>query len=793
MLEIALLALLAALPQQGDKKGETQAPSKIKVPPSPALPPAEALKTFKIAPGFRLELVASEPLVGDPVAIAFDPDGRLWAVEMRGYMPNVDGKGEDAPVGQVVVLEDADGDGRMDRSTVFLDKLVLPRAIAIVGGGVLVAEPPQLWFCRDTDGDFKCDTKTVVDPAYAGRGNPEHTANGLLPALDNWIYNAKSSLRYRRIDGEWVRGTTFGRGQWGITQDDFGRLYYNSNPELLRGDAVPAFSPETQLGRRGVVSVQIMKDQAVWPARTNTGVNRGYGRGTLREDGTLARVTASCGPSIYRGDNFPAEFRGNAFVCEPAGNLVKRLILREENGAVSAANAAKDSEFLASTDERFRPVHLATGPDGCLYVVDMYRGILQHRNFVTSYLRREILERGLEKPTGLGRIYRVVSTAKPPGPAPRLSKALPAELLKTLSHPNGWWRDTAQRLLVDRKETASAPALRELARTAPEPRTRLHALFALEGLSAADPPTLEAAAKDTHPLLRLAAAVLKESGGPLGPLEVLFRAATADAGVADEQIAGKEIDLLDKIMGSEEWEKPNPGREKLIARIGARVTAGKRMEPVAELLELAAVQTEAARWRQRALLDGIASSKKGALKLPSRSAALVKLTHAEDDAVRARAREVWEWITWPGKAGLEPAPPRAAPLTTDERARFDRGKRQYAVTCAVCHDLSGRGEEGKGPPLVDSPWVTGSEERLIRIVLHGLTGPITVRGQIYKEAEMPAIATITSDEASEILTYIRREWGHQAAPVTAENVLRIRRTHEEREEPWTEAELKKLP
>src|SRR4051812_19376251 len=426
------------------------------IPPAPVVPPEEALKTFKVAAGFRLELVAAEPLVHEPVALSFDADGRLWVAEMRGYMPDIDGKGEDQPVGDVVVLEDTDGDGKFDKSTVFLDKLVLPRAIACVGDGVLIAEPPNVWFCRSTTGGLKCDQKTLVTSTYCSRAAVEHTANGLLPAMDNWIYSANSTMRFRYENGRFTTGTTRSRGQWGITQDDLGRLFYNSNPEFLRGDLLPCYAADAHAGKAPGVGVQIVKDQSTWSARVNPGVNRGYQKGQLREDGRLSNCTAACGPVIYRGDNFPAEFEGNAFICEPAGNLVTRRVLKEENDTITSTNPyAKTVDFIASTDERFRPVNLYTGPDGCLYIADLYRGILQHKLYITSFLRKQMLDRGLDKGLGLGRIYRVVSEAKPPGPSPKLAKASSADLIRALSHANGWWRDNAQRLLVDRKDPAA--------------------------------------------------------------------------------------------------------------------------------------------------------------------------------------------------------------------------------------------------------------------------------------------------------------------------------------------------
>jgi glucose/arabinose dehydrogenase len=485
---ILLMGALNAVAQRGDKPGETQKPlvPKELIPPAPVLTPEQALATFQLPPGFRIEVVAAEPLVEDPVVAVFDPDGRLWVVEMRGFMPNVEGTGEDQEVGRVVVLEDTDGDGRMDKSTVFLDQLVMPRAILLVGGGVVIAEPPRLWFCRDKDGDLRCDEKreiasdyaTGADPKHGRKAAHEHSSNGLLRALDNWIYSANHTTRFRFADGEWRREPTVFRGQWGLTQDDRGRLFYNSNSDCLRGDLVPShyLARNPHLAKPSGLNVQIVKDQTTWPGRVNPGINRGYQPQMLR-DGRLAKFTAACGPVLYRGDQFPVEYRGNAFVCEPAGNFIRRVVIEEKDTALVGDNPYSQGEFLTSTDERFRPVNLLTAPDGTLMIVDMYRGILQHQVYVTTYLRNQILERGLDKPVGLGRIYRVVHEAKKPGPAPRLAREQPADWVKHLSHPNGWWRDTAQQLLVERGGDAVVAPLRAMVDQGTRAHARLHALW----------------------------------------------------------------------------------------------------------------------------------------------------------------------------------------------------------------------------------------------------------------------------------------------------------------------------
>lgn len=207
--------------------------------PSPEKTPYEELASFNIEPGLNIQLVAAEPLIQDPVVITFDADGRLWVVEMRGFMPTIDGEGEREPVGRVSVLEDTDGDGQMDVSKIYIDSLIMPRAIALVPGGALIVEKEALWLTQDTDGNLQADTKTLIDPDYAGSKLPEHSGNGLWRGTDNWYYNAKSRLRYRLVAGTWQRDSTEFRGQWGISHDDAGRLFYNYNWSQLHADLVP--------------------------------------------------------------------------------------------------------------------------------------------------------------------------------------------------------------------------------------------------------------------------------------------------------------------------------------------------------------------------------------------------------------------------------------------------------------------------------------------------------------------------------------------------------------------------
>ena len=491
--------------------------------PSPARTPAEELATFQTEPGMQVQLVAAEPMVQDPVVITFDEDGRLWVVEMRGFMPNVDGTGEDKPVGRVSVLEDTNGDGQMDVSHVYLDSLVMPRALALVPGGALVVESGSLWLTKDTNGDLKADSKTLIDRDYAGKALPEHAGNGLWRSMDNWYYNAKSRFRYRLVNDSWQRDSTEFRGQWGISHDDKGRLFYNYNWSQLHADLVPPNYLSRNKNHTPTTGIDhgLTIDRRVYPIRPNPAVNRGYIPGTLDKEGHLREFTAACSPLSYRGTAFPSAYYGNVFVCEPAGNLVKRNIVEEKGLLLSAYDPHPGTEFLASTDERFRPVHTATGPDGALYIADMYRGLIQHSAYVTPYLKEQTISRNLDAPVNRGRIWRVVPQNWKASTPTKLSNASPGELVAQLSSPDGWHRDMAQRLLVERNDLSVRQALMNLATKGTNPLGRFHALWTLEGLKMSSPDLLFGLLTDPNPLVRTTALRLLE---PIAKTDKVVRA-----------------------------------------------------------------------------------------------------------------------------------------------------------------------------------------------------------------------------------------------------------------------------
>ena len=360
---------------------------------SPPLSPRDALATFYMAPGYRVELVASEPLVQAPVAIDWDLHGRLWVVEMPGYMRNVTGGNEHDPIGRIVVLEDTDRDGTMDKRTVFADGLVLARAIKVLEHGVLVGEPPNVWLMHDTNGDLRMDTKDLVTSEYG-----QLDADPRTTPMDS--------------SGRWtIASTPPGRSTFScITRQESSRsrrrccAANGASPRTMPAESSEIRTPRrcTRIWSRRRITraiagccehVAAMRPSAtrtnrsmtVWPVRPNPGTNRAYQAGIDRQDGTLASYTAVCAPLIYRGDRLPSDLYGNLFVAEPAANVVSRIVVSDDGTTLKARKAYERAEFLASTDERFRPVYLSNAPDGTMYVVDLYRGILEHRNSLTVY------------------------------------------------------------------------------------------------------------------------------------------------------------------------------------------------------------------------------------------------------------------------------------------------------------------------------------------------------------------------------------------------------------------------
>jgi hypothetical protein len=560
------------------------------------------MQTFSMPPGFRIELVASEPMVRDPVWMDIDADGRLWVVEMLGFMPPGQRITPREPVSDIVVLEDTDDDGRMDRRTVFMDKLMLPRTVKVLDRGVLVVEPPNLWLVRDTNGDLNADTKELVrDDFGRAEGNLEHNANSLLWGLDNWLYTSEHDYQLRLKHGTFEVQRVPSRGQWGATMDDLGRIYRNWNEQPLFIDLLPGryYARNQNLVRtRGLYDPLLSeKDVVIWPVRPTPGINRGYREELRRPDGTVNTYTAAGAPLIYRGDRLPSGLHGNAFVTDSSSNLVHRLIIEDDgNGNVRGRNAYERGEFLASTDERFRPVYTYSAPDGTIYIADMYRGVVQEGQYQTDYLRTYIREHKLETPIGLGRIFRIVHDSTRRDHKPVLSTESSSKLIDFLSHPNGWWRDTAQRLLVERGDQSVAGRLKELVSAAPDERTRLHALWTLDGIDAIDSATVETALRDRSPHVRASAIRVAERwlGDERAPIRaaVLERLADPNWNVRRQLAASLGVLPAESVTGSAE-----PAREIVLASLLQRFG----MDPVTVDAALSGLQGREAAVLERLL------------------------------------------------------------------------------------------------------------------------------------------------------------------------------------------------
>ncbi|PAW67182.1 MAG: hypothetical protein B9S38_12715 [Verrucomicrobiia bacterium Tous-C4TDCM] len=525
----------------GLRAAEVPAPNDFSPQPQvPYLTPAEFLKTVELPEGYSLELVLSEPQIKEPVAIAFDPDGAMYLAEMRTYMQDIDGSDEITPRSVVSKHMSSKGDGNFDRHSVYLENVLLPRMILPLDDRILLGTTNTLDLTvhRDADGDGKADESKVWFEGGPRGGNMEHQPSGLVWGLDNWIYTTYNAfrLRWNGEGGAPLKESTPGNGgQWGLAQDNYGKMWW-SNAGGEKGFWNYQF-PIVY----GAVNVPSQKEKdfdVTWPL---VGVRDFQGGpGKSREDGTLNHFTGCAGQTIFRGDRLPAELVGNAFLPEPVGRLIRRAVVTDKDGVTVLSNPHPQSEFIRSTDLCFRPLNMTTGPDGCLYIVDIYRGIIQEGNWVRegSYLRKVVAQHGFQKNVGRGRVWRLVHKDFKPGPPPRMLQESPADWVKHLAHPNGWWRDTAQRLLIVKADKSVVPALAEIYRSHPDHLARIHAMWTLEGLGALTPDMARAGMKDADARLRVQA---------IRASETLLKAGDASL-VADIRSAGDDAEVQVKLQ-----------------------------------------------------------------------------------------------------------------------------------------------------------------------------------------------------------------------------------------------------
>lgn len=458
----------------------------------PAKSPAESLAAMRVRPGFKAELVASEPLVVDPVAFDWGPDGKFWVVEMRDYPLGMDGHGKAG--GVIKYLEDTDGDGRYDKATVFLDGVNFPNGIMAWRKGVLVSAAPEIFYAEDTDGDGKANVRKPILVGF-NEGNQQHRVNGFEYGLDNWVYAANGGsggnirsvptgktanlrghdLRFKPDTGDFelVEGQT----QFGRRRDDWGHWFGNENPTWLWH----YWLPESYATRNPDVAVPPMRRVlANYPNATRVfPLSRPQQRFNWPE--AANNLTSANSPTPYRDRLFGADYETSVFVSEPAQNVVHREIL-EPDGVSFTSHRAKDEadrEFLASTDNWFRPTMLRTGPDGALYIADIYRRVIEHPEYFPEELKsRPDLRAGED----MGRIYRVYPEGATLRPVPRLDGLPVTNLIERLASTNGWERDLAQRMLIWRPDPPPQTELLRVGANHGDPRVRLQVLSTLAGL-----------------------------------------------------------------------------------------------------------------------------------------------------------------------------------------------------------------------------------------------------------------------------------------------------------------------
>ena len=480
------------------------------------LSPEQSLAKFIVPEGYHMELVASEPMITEPVAIAWDGNAKMYVAQMETYTQDTDGTGTKDPKSRVMLLEDTNNDGKMDKSSVFIKDMILPRMLLCVNHELLVNETDtyDIYSYKDTNGDGISDVKK---PVYmlgkVAPGNLEHQRSGLVWNMDNYIYQTVDPIRFRYVNGKLQADSLHSgsNGQWGLTSDNYGRLFFSRGGGENAGSGFQINPKYGQLEFNDAYSEE--KFSPVWSKIQNPDVQGGLSR--VRKDSTLNHFTSANGQSIFRGDRLPADLVGDYIINEPVARIIRRakVINREGKTYLESAYEAPQ-EFVASTDTYFRPVNTYTGPDGCLYIVDMARGIIQESNWTPkgSYLRGKIDYYGLAKVNQRGRIWRLVHNGFKPSMAPKMLDIPAKNLVAYLDHPNGWWRDNAQKQLIILGDKSVVPTLKLMA-TGQKNSTalgKLHALWTLEGLDAINKDLLLVALKDTDPQIRRAAIWISE-------------------------------------------------------------------------------------------------------------------------------------------------------------------------------------------------------------------------------------------------------------------------------------------
>jgi mono/diheme cytochrome c family protein/glucose/arabinose dehydrogenase len=718
-------------------------------PPIKARRPEEQARSFILPPGYRMELVVAEPDVISPVVIRFDGNGRMYVAEFITYMRDADGNKQHAPESRITRFESTRGDGVYDKRTVFVDRLVMPRAvIPLDGNSILTNETASddLIKYSDTNGDGIADKREhFYSGVGQGRdGNLEHEQAGFVSGLDNWIYTTYNAFRFRWTPAGIVKEPTGPNGgAWGLTMSDDGQMWFID----AGGERGPMnFQVPIHYGAFTVPGEFEPGFHTVWPEAGLADTQGGMARVRMPV-GRLNHFTATSGADIARAHRLPQDLRGDLLLTEPVGRLIRRARVVKSEGLTQLRNVYPGSEFILSTDPLFRPVNVQTAPDGSIYVADMYHGIIQEATWTRrgSYLRRKIEQYQLDKIINCGRIWRLRFdglpriSATPGGPSeqptpevpampplaldpvrPRMLQEKAAQLVAQLGHASGWWRDTAQQLLVQRQDRSVVPALRRIVRSSPNQLARFHALWTMEGLDSLD--------------LALVRELMNDRAAPV---------------------------RVQSIRASETLYK---GGNRALAEDYRAMARDKDVEVVIQALLTAHL-----------------------FKLPD-TEALVREAMKNHNA--RGVKEIGQQLL----QRISAATVAAADFTREQHEQWKQGETIYKSACFTCHGADGRGvsvagaQNGAmmGPSLAASPRVLGHREYVIKTLLHGMTGPLA--GQTYTQVMVPTAAMDDRWIAS-VASYIRNAFGNSAPFITAAEVARIRASVANRTTPWTQAEL----
>ncbi|MGC6456879.1 MAG: DUF7133 domain-containing protein [Akkermansiaceae bacterium] len=688
-----------------------------------------ARKSIELNDGYALDLVLADPQIHEPVAMAWDGNGALYVVEMRTYMQDADASREQTPKSRISRHEDTDGDGIYDKHSVYIDNLLLPRMVLPLDDRIMVGitNTLDLWTYRDTDKDGVADEKLKIYDGGRRGGNMEHQPSGLIWNLDNWIYLTYENKRYRFTDGKLeVQQIPRGGGQWGLGRDDAGRIYYSA-----AGGEKPAFFFQQPIayGALDLRGQEANGFREVFPIADVPDVQGGKRR--VNKRGGLNNFTGCAGQGVYRGDRLPADLKGDLIIPEPVGRLIRRAKVTRENGMTVLSNAYPGSEFIRTRDINFRPLWATTSPDGAMMIIDMHRGIIQQGNWTRkgSYLREVIDKWGLDKNIQHGRIYRLTHDTFRPDRQPRMLDESTAELVAHLSHPNGWWRDTAQKLIILRKDRESVVGqLEELALNGKSKLGRLHALWTLEGMGKASSALITAALADSSSLVRTNAVRVAEPELAKGTASIVKALTTSKLVINDPEMMLQTINSLN-FSGA---------TDPALISLRDRLLENSGDNPVVAHLQKAQKDVLADRARAR--------------EQTKRNKQLAK--------AMSHGKTIYQQLCF----SCHGADGKGAPMPGNPGQKL-------------------------APSFLNNPRLSERDDSAVLTLLHGLTGDLD--GKKY-EGLMVSMATNDDQWIADITTYIRNSFGNKGNVTTKEHVANLRKKYSARKTPWTQQEIEQL-